>query len=494
MLRFSCPQCGSSLCAPEECAGRTTKCRCGHPITVPAASVAGIILEARPPASYQAAFAARQDLQKYGNNALLLFALELRFNIPDIHTEAADALVDGPDDKKCDLVYVDSDEGGYAIVAQAYYFGGPGLKDQAPANKAADLNTAAGWLLRRELHELPERLRPAATRLRAAITDGLIDDLQFWYVHNLPESQNVNNELITVQAQAHAALKDLLPGSPKLPGVSAIEVGRARLTDWYQSRINPILVSDTFQVDIPGGYELQAADWKAFVTAVPGTWLHRIYATHKSQLFSANIRDFLGSRKTDKNINHVIKTTAQKNPDHFWPYNNGLTILVNSYQYDPDMKRLHISGVSIVNGAQTTGAIGSLEHEPSPDVKVPARFVACSKGKIIRDIIKYNNSQNKVEAPDFRSNDSIQRRLRLEFERLGNITYLGGRRGGHEDRIQRLPNLLPSDTAGQALAALHGNPVVAYHEKSQMWISDAHYPRYFSERTTAVHIVFGIRS
>src|SRR5438552_1828155 len=36
MLRFACLTCQSPVSAPEDCAGRTTRCpECGHPITVP---------------------------------------------------------------------------------------------------------------------------------------------------------------------------------------------------------------------------------------------------------------------------------------------------------------------------------------------------------------------------------------------------------------------------------------------------------------------------
>lgn len=36
MIRFNCPSCGMAVSAPEECAGRSTRCRsCGNPITVP---------------------------------------------------------------------------------------------------------------------------------------------------------------------------------------------------------------------------------------------------------------------------------------------------------------------------------------------------------------------------------------------------------------------------------------------------------------------------
>lgn len=46
----------------------------------------------------------RTDLTDlYGNNALLLYALQLRYDIEDIIAVASEALTDGSDDKKCDL-------------------------------------------------------------------------------------------------------------------------------------------------------------------------------------------------------------------------------------------------------------------------------------------------------------------------------------------------------------------------------------------------------
>ena len=38
MIRFTCPLCGMQLSAPEDCAGRVSKCRaCGQPVTIPPA-------------------------------------------------------------------------------------------------------------------------------------------------------------------------------------------------------------------------------------------------------------------------------------------------------------------------------------------------------------------------------------------------------------------------------------------------------------------------
>ena len=115
------------------------------------------------------AFKSRDDLNKFGCDALLLFALQLRFEIEDISLVASNSLTEGSDDKKADLVYIDS-ELGHAVVAQTYICKNLG-KDQAPANKASDLNTAVSWLLSRPINDLPVGIRTHAEELRQSIND-----------------------------------------------------------------------------------------------------------------------------------------------------------------------------------------------------------------------------------------------------------------------------------------------------------------------------------
>lgn len=68
--------------------------------------------------------------------------------------------------------------------------------------------------------------------------------------------------------------------------------------------------------------------------------------------------------------------------------------------------------------------------------------------------------------------------------------YTGGRRGGADDAIKRNPNLLPSDSVAQAIAAFHLDPAIAYNKKSEIWISDKLYSTYFNEKISASHICF----
>ncbi len=363
-------------------------------------------------------------------------------------------------------------------------------REAAPSNKASDLNTAISWLISRPLEDVPERIKSHAKELREGVSNGNIKKVYFWYVHNLPESTNVLNELKTVEHSALTSLTPIMADTDNLQ-IRATEVGINTLEEWYTSISTPILVLEDYQIPITGGFYLESSDWEAYVTSIPASFLFNVFKKEGTKLFSANVRDYLGSRNTDKNINQGIKETASNDPNHFWVYNNGITALVHNFSEEKSSGgiTLNISGLSIVNGAQTTGSIGSLESHPSDDALVQVRFIKCKNDSTLKGIVQFNNSQNKLMAPDYRSNDAIQRRLIREFERIPGVQYQP-RRGGFEDLIRRRPSLLSSTTVGQALAAFHGNPYVAYNQKTHIWENDKLYSTYFNDSTSAKHIVF----
>lgn len=438
------------------------------------------------------AFDARSDLEPYGSNALLLFALQLRWGLTDIHGVAAVALTDAANDKKCDLVYVDRD-GGRVVVAQSYF--AQNDVEAAPANKAADLNTAVSWLLHGPLDRLPEVLRSAAEEVRDAIEQDQIREFHVWYTHNAPESQNVREELAQAVRTANALLREGF-GAEDIE-VLALEVGRAQLERLYDRTEAPISVTDELVVEVPNGFEMSGQHWRAYTTAVPGVWLREQWKTYETDLMSPNVRDYLGIVRSERNINNGIKTTAAQTPDRFWIYNNGITVLVHDYEIDAgdgDGKvRLKLTGAGIVNGAQTTGSLSTLSDEEAPglaEAEVLTRFVKCDDGEVLADIVKFNNTQNKVEAADFRSKDSVQERLRAEFADIPDAEYRGARRGGVKDAIERSPYRLPDSAVAQALAAFQLEPNLAYNETRRIWEENAIYSRFFSDTVSARHVVF----
>jgi hypothetical protein len=436
---------------------------------------------------YKEAFESREDLKEFGDNALLLFALILKYGYDDITQIASESITDGNDDKKADLILVDLDKG-FAVIAQSYMSRNED-KPSAKANKAADLNTAMNWIFNSEIGTLPQTIKAPTIELRNAIKNGQISDIQIWYVHNLPESDNCKSELQLVEQAAVRYLKANFPDRDGIT-IQAIEVGNNTINEWYRTTNTPILVNSDISFEVPGGYELAGDDWESFSTTIAVRDLYVLYKRYDKDLFSANVRDYLGIIKSDLNINNNIKRTAINEPGKFCVYNNGLTMITHDFSYDKKKHLLQLKGLSIVNGAQTTGSIGTLLDVPDSRTFVLARFIKCTDNETIQNIVRYNNSQNKINATDFRSNDPIQSRLRNEFAAIGTYVYLGGRRGGVDDAIRRQPNLLPSDSVAQALAAFHGSPNVAYNKKSEIWNKDDLYSAIFNEKTTARHILF----
>lgn len=436
---------------------------------------------------YISNFESRIDLKRFKPNALLLYALQLRYGIEDIETLALECITESFDDKKTDLIYIDA-ENKFAVLAQTYIRENPDNKPSAPSNKASDLNTSIAWIINTPIENLPTHLQTHARELREELKNGNIETLNFWYVHNMNESIEVRKELDAVQNTANAAVSLLL--SKENHGIQIIgtEVGNITINEWYRRTSNPILVDDSIKVNCESGYfEMKSDFWSALVTTVSAKWLKELYKLYTAEkLFSANIREYLGSRNADRNINKGIQKTSTEEPDNFWVFNNGITALVNKYVINDN--GITITGLSIVNGAQTTGAVAQADAS-NEHAKVQIRFVMCSYDQIIHKIVKFNNSQNKVTASDYRSNDNIQTRIVTEFDNLGlDVAYLN-RRGG-SDVIKRPANALLSLTAGQILAAFHGDPESAYHKKTHIWESDSLYSHFFNDNTNAQHIIF----
>lgn len=438
-----------------------------------------------------AAFASRSDLKQYGDNGLLLFVSDLVLGVDDIRTFASMSLTDGSNDKGCDLIAV-SEENRQLIIAQGYWSGRE--RPSASAGKATSMNQAVSWLFAGNLSEVPSNLRGAAEEARLALSEGRVDEVQLWFVHNCPESANVQSELRQAATTADGIIRRHF--SDVRINVSAKEYGVESIEQLYERGQVPILVSDTIDFEIPGGYHFEGDSWTAFSTLISARDLHKLWNTYKSDLLSPNIRSYLGSTRSTRNINNGIKGTAQTDPANFAVFNNGITVLVHDFKVSQRRggpRRLSVTGLGIVNGGQTTGSIGSIELEKFQELgsaSVMARFIKCDDETVLEKIVRFNNTQNKVEATDFRSKDAIQMRLRDEFKSVPDADYRGGMRGGDTDAIARSRTLLADKTVAQALSAFHGDANRAYNETRTIWERDDVYSAVFTESLSARHVVF----
>ena len=323
--------------------------------------------------SWNNAYREREDLQLFGSAGLALFAMALKFGYDDLDTIGADAVVDGPDDKGCDVVYIDRDQRS-VIIAQSYQ--STTAKLAAQDSKAATLRQGISYLIEVPLESVPERLRASASTLRSAILEGNIDQIFVWFVHNCPGSANVAKEIKAVEQTVHSIVSSRY--GEQTISVFGEEISSETLEKLYTDTNTPILVNDLISFEAESGLVFDELDWNCLVVPLQLRLLQDLYKKHKTNLFSANVRDFLVVKAGDSNINYQMQKSLNDMPRNFFVYNNGLTILTHRTEREEISKtkvRVTIHGISIVNGAQTTGTIGTSSHRPPASAFVLARFI-----------------------------------------------------------------------------------------------------------------------
>ncbi|MDB0553801.1 AIPR family protein, partial [Ralstonia solanacearum] len=141
-------------------------------------------------------------------------------------------------------------------------------------------------------------------------------------------------------------------------------------------------------------------------------------------------------------------------------------------------------GMSIINGAQTTGSLGSVDTTKNDlkDVKALCRVIQSADTETIGDIVKYNNTQNEITTWDQYSNDSEQNRIAGEFTEIGHnyVRKRGFRVQGDQIGIEEV---------AQPLLAFHGRPQDAGRGKNQIFDRKPLYQNAF-EGKKARHILF----
>lgn len=136
-------------------------------------------------------------------------------------------------------------------------------------------------------------------------------------------------------------------------------------------------------------------------------------------IFAENIREYLGQNSINKKIkNTLIDETARSN---FFYYNNGITIVCDDF--GPANKNFKVKNPQIVNGCQTSSTIyETLKDYDDVEEKFKDSFVMVKllkvdkENELLRDIVLYNNSQNKVDEKNLEAQRNELKRIQKEFE------------------------------------------------------------------------------
>ena len=214
------------------------------------------------------------------------------------------------------------------------------------------------------------------------------------------------------------------------------------------------------------------------------------YTEHGDQLFAKNIRRSLGLTE----VNVALVETLLDHPQHFWYFNNGITILCESiektgrYGRSSEIGEFRLNGASVVNGAQTVAGISeAVRRNPqdAPGGWVWVRFISlqnCPEGFGI-EITKATNTQNQVNSRDFVALDPTQARLREDFALSLGLSYVL-KRGEPEPRPDQGCAVVE---AAMALACAHrdSGAVARAKQGSAILWEDPTYHSLFDQNVSA---------
>jgi hypothetical protein len=249
--------------------------------------------------------------------------------------------------------------------------------------------------------------------------------------------------------------------------------------------------------------EVKGSFGKGLVTSLAGSQLAALYNSFGDQLFARNIRGWLGARRGSVNAGIIQTVENKRDRGNFWAYNNGITIVCDNYEHDPNTGKLALRNFSIVNGCQTTVALHRSEKGYVTDeVFLLARIISPPDSSIDQ-IIQFTNSQNLIRRWDLVSQDRTQLRLQKQFSELTNPVYYVLRRGDwhslsavERKRYQASgaagARTIKHDLLAQYLASIKGLAVVAY--KNKAFLFDKYYEQTFPADLRVEEALFAWRA
>jgi len=366
----------------------------------------------------------------------------LRAYVTDDVDTAAKAVTNGPKDKGADAVLVD-DSSRSVFVIQSKYRHKIGAKSEGRAEVLgfAQMGHVLTDKDKEPFQNLLDGADPTvAQKLIEARKRLLRCGYRLWlyYVTLGKCSANLRKE---AEATARGA-----------PGRAYLEVLDGRrlallMRDYLDGVAPPIpsldLVMESGQGIVVNGI-LQRYDAgseiESWVFSMRGDAIAHLYETGGKRLFARNIRGFLGE-STD--VNRSMEYTLKREPERFFYYNNGITILCDNAERVSSRGHdiLRVSNPQVINGQQTTRTLAR-ELDRAKKASVIVRVIQVPRGgsngedefdSLVSQIVEGTNWQNAIRPSDLVSNDRRQVELQRELRKRGYL-YLRKRESKSEAR------------------------------------------------------------
>lgn len=402
------------------------------------------------------------SLKKEGQAFMMWYAMDA-LELEEI--EAYEAVsYDGGNDKDIDLFYRD-DQHEKIVIAQGKF----NAKGEYKAKKGELLGLlhSTDWLS--DIPALHALGRPDLVTAAEDLAEGLERGytIHYQYVYMGPPNRDVTDQ---AELWNKNALDDF-------PGRQAAVVDLETLEAWHGEALGEHRRIPQASVKLlPGKFFSQEGTYgPAMIATLPAVELCHLYQQHGDKLFARNVRLFLGIYAGS--VNAGLRDTLQSaDRSNFWAYNNGVTVVCDSFTISTAEDSVELKNFSVVNGCQTTVSLTNAGWA-SEQAEVLVRFIAAPE-RLVDNVIFYTNSQTPVRSWELRGQDKRQKRIQSEMAAGALPWYYALRRG--EARALSAPERakytrdgkfhgIGHDVLGQYLAAFRGLPYVAYKDKGKIF-------------------------
>lgn len=381
----------------------------------------------------------------FETKALAATSLVIKCGIDE--TQAATSITDGYHDMGIDAIYLDEAQKTLFLVQSKWRNDGKGSINQEEMNTFV---SGIKRILSFELDGANDKIMAKQLEIEKAL-DGIGYKIEAVFIHT--GSNSVNDYIMR-------PMNELMESTNDEAG-DILHFSQISLKDVYEHlashgvaediTIDDVVLSNWGKVDEP--FMLYYGITSA---SAVGEW----YSNYGNKLFAQNIRFYKG--RTD--VNEGIKKVLTREPQNFLYYNNGIKLLCKrikrkvKFCTTTETGIFTLEGVSLINGAQTTGSIGSIfVDDPSQleNAKVMIQLIDMSMmpDEIARSITKLTNTQNRIENKDFAAQDPTQERIKGDLS-FSHIQYLY--KTGEE--ITDMTKQISFDEAIVALACLYQDP------------------------------------
>jgi hypothetical protein len=329
-------------------------------------------------------------------------------------TIAAKSVVDGGNDNGIDAVYYDQAERLLYLAQSKWDGNGQGSVDRAETQKFI---VGVRDIVHPRFDKFNDKVRSKESEINSALDDArtrCVLIMAYTGSHRISAVVQGDMDALLHELNDTSEVFSFLPMS--------------------QKELHTAITSQGESIDL----EVMIYEWAkttepfvAFYGQVKADDVAIWWSKHGVRLLSQNLRGFLGPSE----VNEAITATLLTHPERFWYFNNGITALCADMTKkiaggaDRSSGIFECKGVSIVNGAQTVGAIAQAFSKNAVQVekaRVLVRFISLKDcpPDFASDVTRATNTQNRIELRDFASLDPEQERLRIDLQLEQKKTYL----------------------------------------------------------------------